>query len=211
MRQTCWRLCNASFHLLSPYVTFRPEPYSLSNFQNLTCHPTISKGIQAVRVGLDFYESLLAVNMQKFAYNTARLRHIIFNMQKEAELAPEELKESVRAALEKFNAIHFSWKSFTEIEAQYSSPIPRSADFHSHVLLLQRAQIEYHQCYLEQRMLIDTGTFVQAVAAAFSRMLTARFLELSDRHTRSFERIRTFFVPSQNMYMLFRNIVQPMS
>jgi hypothetical protein len=72
LRLTCRRFCSTSSDLLLRFVRVELNPSSLSQFEEISRHPTISKGVRCVRVVLPLYNATLAQDISTFAQHNAQ-------------------------------------------------------------------------------------------------------------------------------------------
>jgi hypothetical protein len=209
LRQTCRRFCETSSHLLLRYIKVHIRQPSIAHLEEVSRHPTISKGIRAIQVILCFYDSVLASNLRAFAtYQVSRLRSSIESW----ELAIEHLsdidqtpKEVYQTAIAKALSIARSWE-----DAAIHGIWDDCAD---HVIL-RRAQERYKQYYEDQKILLQ-GSFVQAIASAMARMPTATWLETYDYDYRKprEETFKTIIFPTDIMEheLLLEKLIAPMA
>jgi hypothetical protein len=72
LRLTCRRFCSTSSDLLLRFVRVELNPSSLSQFEEISRHPTISNGVRCVRVVLPLYNATLAQDISTFAQHNAQ-------------------------------------------------------------------------------------------------------------------------------------------
>jgi len=174
LRLTCRRFCDTSSHLLLRCIKVSMTLTSIAHLEEVSRHPTISKGIRAINVILSYYDSVLATNFGTFAaYQATRLRSRIVSWQYEIDY-PYELSSVPREAYE--NAITRALsiaESFEQVAKDGFCEAP------AHLALLHRAHGRYEQHYDNQRIM-QQETFVQAIALAMARMTKATWLEIYD-------------------------------
>lgn len=148
-------------------------PKSLSRLDLFSQHPTISKGIRTVRVFLDYYDSVLAKDMQAFArYHATHFHNLTQRVDNLAyennilDLPVETLVEAVKKGPEYVNY----WIDF-------SSGIIRSDS--QYLKILHEAHRLYQSNFDTQEKLRN-GEFITAIAAAFERMQMVETLEIRD-------------------------------
>lgn len=192
LRLTCRRFCDNSSHLLMFYVKVDMTPQSISHLNEVSQHPTISKGIRAVQIPLGrHFDANIANDFQDFAhYQASRLREHVegWEMNIARPLGFDKTPKDVyERAVEQASTIAASW----EDAAQFGV----DEDCSEHVLL-KIAQKEYQRCY-ESQVLLQRGAFGQAVATAMKRMPTATWLDLTDEdlYSRGPERMLSNFFP----------------
>ncbi|KAH8591413.1 hypothetical protein B0O99DRAFT_632611 [Bisporella sp. PMI_857] len=66
IRLACRRFCDTSSHLLLCIAKVELRCSSLSRFEAISRHPIVSKGIQAVRIYLGYYDEILATDFRSF-------------------------------------------------------------------------------------------------------------------------------------------------
>ena len=182
LRLTCWPFCNASSHLLVPLVKVELNPASVAHLDTISQHPTISKGVRAVRVVLDYYDYELANDLAHFAHFSA------YNLRRHTDLseyrALDDTNEPAASDLEiirKARELENVWASFasdTVDEANLNANV-------SALNLLRRAHEEYRSRTAEQTQVYENGAFVRSVAVAMGRMPLATRLQFREFEFRS--------------------------
>ncbi|CAJ2505595.1 Uu.00g129890.m01.CDS01 [Anthostomella pinea] len=171
VRLTCRRFRDTSSHLLIRFVPVEMTPVSLERLEQISRHPTISKGVLAVRVILHFYDEPLAHDFRLF-----------INYQGSTSRGDKPGTEDLGANTERELAIaigtgatmHELWQSL------WDDPSEGTELGHQALCLLQRAYHIYQERYEAQQKLCQDGGFPQAVATAMARMPTAVGLEMRD-------------------------------
>lgn len=177
LRLTCWRFCNTSSHLLLPFVRVELKQASVEHLNTVSRHPTISKGVRAVRVVLDYYDYELANDFAHFAeYSAANLGdHADFLECMDSEEFEDRVgnnMETIRKTRQLENSC-LSFASGAVDDATFGANP-------SHRKLLQRAHEEYRSRATDQKQVCESGAFVRIVTAAIGRMPRARRLELRE-------------------------------
>ena len=177
LRLTCWRFCNASSHLLLPLVRVELNTASVAHLDTISKHPTISKGVRAVRVVLDYYDYELANNIWLFAeYSADNLgRRTDFSERLALRKTPGSL-ESDLEPIRKARELENSWTSFA---SDTVGDATLTANLRG-LQLLQRAHEEYQSRAADQKKLLGNQDFVRSVATAISRMPLATRLEFAE-------------------------------
>lgn len=190
IRLTCRRFCNTSSHLLLRYVDVAMSPSSLTHLEEVACHPLLSKGIQAVRVHLDYFSATLATNIIHFTAlavehleHTLAVHRFVFEREGDEHLFGVS-REALGPAIEKAELILEAWEDFSQIIARDSGggqdilegAIARSRE----VAGLVSAHEIYRQKYLAQESVLNAGTFTRAIVTAMSRMPTAKRFFVGD-------------------------------
>ncbi|CAO1601533.1 hypothetical protein XANCAGTX0491_005188 [Xanthoria calcicola] len=214
LRLTCRRFCNTSSHLLLPFVRVELNQASVEHLNTLSRHPTISKGVRAVRLVLDYYDYELANDFALFAeYFAAKMAdHAQFLefMDREEFKDHEIFKDrdgNSKKIIQKTRQLENFCSSFASgavDEADYGANP-------SHRNLLQRAHEAYRSCVTDQKQVCENGAFFRTVAAAINRMPRARRLELREQDGESARRKSWApFRAGDDLYFLFW-VVRPMS
>lgn len=148
-------------------------PKSLSRFDLFSRHPTISKGIRTIRVFLDYYDSVLAKDIQAFSsYHARHFRHLTRRISHQIyennrwRMPLEVLDEAVKEGLVYFR----EWTDFSNGCVHQETP---------YLTVLREAHKKYQANFVIQEKLRD-GDFITAVAAGFGRMPMAGTLEVRD-------------------------------
>ena len=181
LRLTCRRFCSTSSDLLLRFVRVELTPSSLSQFEEISRHPTISKGVRCVRVVLPLYNATLAQDISTFAqHNAQELRDLTETMELllphavhavDLHFPTEKVAEELRNA---WNIVDI-WESY----AINPKDLVRETDL-IYCGVLQEAHERYRQHFQEQVILRKDAYFIKAVAAAIARMPTVDALEICD-------------------------------
>ncbi|KUJ15429.1 uncharacterized protein LY89DRAFT_112632 [Mollisia scopiformis] len=226
VRLTCKRFCNASSHLLVHFLRLHIEPGSLSHLKDVSSHTLICKRIEYVHLTLRFYAADMARDIYMFArYHLKHLRELtddwerFFSSDYEGDL---ERKALISKAVMHVRNILKSWEMFldgspedlvdsrTDFTARLHDGIANESS--GHLLILRKAHGLYKHRFGEQQRLLKKNNFVEAVAAAFSRMPKARRLELHDREDRWKVRNAPHWIEgATNHSVLVHYMVYPMS
>lgn len=175
LRLTCRRFCATSSHLLMFYVKVDLTPKSLAHLDRVSQHPTISKGIRAVKISLGrHFDSEISHDIRAFAsYQGSKLRRKIALWEasiRDTLFREEELTEVFYHAIGRAIPIAESFEEAAQNGLDENRP--------EHVLLRQ-AQECYRQHYKYQ-LLLQRGAFAQAIVSAMLRMPTAIWLSIDD-------------------------------
>ncbi|CAJ2513894.1 Uu.00g020130.m01.CDS01 [Anthostomella pinea] len=173
LRLACRRFRATSSHLLLRWLHVSMTRDSIAHLNEVASHPTISKGIRAIQVSLQFYDSVLACDTNAFAaYQASRLRNSIRSWESMIGFSYSGVDDAMNvAAIAKALSIAASWE-----DAAINGICADCAD---HVLL-RRAQARYKQCYEDQKHL--RRTFTRSIASAMARMPTATWLDIHDQN-----------------------------
>ncbi|RWA12605.1 hypothetical protein EKO27_g2491 [Xylaria grammica] len=193
-RLTCRRFCATSSHLLIGYVNLDLQTASLSRLQDISQHPTISKGIRGVTIHILPYSSELAESLQTFASVWAgqlgRYAGIIRSWQNNPDEPPpsntgdssSEPHTGRPTTLDKLSLVQRAWEEF----ANNTDGVPES---NACVEVLRTYYPEYQRRYKDQQHLLESGFFVEATAIALAQMPLAQELLFKDIQYPSFDDI----------------------
>lgn len=177
LRLTCRRFCATSSHLLMLYVQVDMSPKSLARLDEVSRHPTISKGIRRVEICLGrHFDADIAYDLRAFArYQGARLRREIGWMEIRVQgpsfpLDPLENPAKLVQSIARAILVAESFEAADQTGLNENCP--------EHVLL-REAHDSYRQQY-EAQLLLQRGPFAQAVVSAMKRMPTAKWLSIKD-------------------------------
>lgn len=179
LRLTCRHFCATSSHLLMFYVNVGMNSQSLAHLDEVSRHPTISKGIRAIKICLGrHFNSNISNDIQAFAhYQATKLRNHIcnwrFSVQQRYTLG--ESSDVLKRAIDRGTILA---DSFDEVARHGLNEIRPE-----HVLL-RMAQEGYRQHY-ESQLLLQHGPFAQAIVSAMMRMPTATGLSIQDEDIRA--------------------------
>jgi len=209
LRLTCRRFCSTSSHLLVHFLRVEMDSSSLSCLEEISCHPTIAKGVAAVRVILSFYDSVMADDIWAFAdYSMEKLRETtefferIVSVDYETKVlhAPEE---TVLETIDKFKAVLESWEAFID----GTPDDPANVEDLSYRMVIRKAHEEYRRRFAEQQRMREDGTFLQTVAAVMARMPRATRLEVRDNESACYGKRPYFFEQAKDNEALGRGLV----
>lgn len=175
LRLTCRRFCHTSSHLLMNSIRIGMTPQSVAYLDEVSRHPTISKGIRTIRLALGcYFDAGIACDIQAFAqYHLVRLQDEIQIWESIVlRISNTSKKEFYERTIEKAIAIAASWEDAARNGIDENCP--------EHVLL-KSSQETYKQGY-ESQLLLQRGAFGQAVASAMKRMPTATRLDIADEY-----------------------------
>lgn len=178
IRLTCRRFCSTSSHLLLDCLDVCLTSASLARAQEISCHPTISKGIRALHISLQSNRHL--GNISRFTslaieYLQRKIGLVLMNPQKALENGNfVSWAEFEPILMERQRLLH-SWFQYRETR-KYSTR-QQSLD----VEILHRCYEKYRMEYEWQRRTIQDGTFAQAIAAAVGRIPRATTLLFTDK------------------------------
>lgn len=203
LRLTCRQFRDTSSHLLLRYVKVDLTPASLARLEEISRHPTISKGVIAVCVVLEFYSTTLAEDIQRFArYHEIQLtRDVdIWNHFVDGPAAGQISREHIRKA----RAIIESWSDVAWNGVDED-------DDREGTMILRRAHEQYRSFCADQ-VTLRGGSFSRAVASAMERLPVATWINIddSDRFTRDPTRYSNKGIAAiDNLGILEQNLAQP--
>ncbi|KAK4152179.1 hypothetical protein C8A00DRAFT_35148 [Chaetomidium leptoderma] len=185
-RLTCRRFCSVSSHMLIRLVRVDLRASSLSRLEEISRHPTISKGVRAVLVVLQSYNQMLSTHIENFVrYHVGKLeeRVDLFERARLWEVA-EMSEESGLAVAGKAGAVLASWRRLASPGGTNDAPGGTNDDEEDNVnrALLEATYEDYQRLYKEQESMRGrgAGTFAQVVGSSMARMPCARKLEFRD-------------------------------
>lgn len=189
IRLTCRRFCNTSSHLLLRHVDVTMRPSSLAHLEEVARHPLLSKGIQAIRVHLNYFSADLATDI--FYFTTLAMtdleRTIRFNracFQRGSDEKPFNIPhEKLGLAIDKAELILEKWSEFLNVlhDSDGDPDIIKEEIAKSReVAGLASAHEIYREQYIAQEDLLKDGAFVQAIVTAMSKIPTAKRLFVGD-------------------------------
>ncbi|CAN8105423.1 unnamed protein product [Discula destructiva] len=198
VRLTCRRFCATSSHLLLRRVFITLDSASLAHLDELSRHPTLSKGIQAVCVHMCHLTATLAANELEFVDFLATEMRDQVGLHRDHLLelyGPAVLQESARPemdstdlerlyAIEKGRQVHNAWRDYAILLAENtvrgSDDIEGTAEKIAAVSSLRVGHQVYMQRVSEQQRLLESGALLRCVAEAMARMPTAVRLSMTD-------------------------------
>jgi hypothetical protein len=186
IRLTCRRFCNTSSHLLLRHIDVTMSPSSLAHLEEVACHPLLSKGIQAVRVHLNYFSGDIAMSIHFFG--VLAIEHLEetldFHRRYHQDLGEPILgipREKLGPAIEKAELISEKWSDFLQVFRDSDTDIIKEEIAKSkEVAGLASAHEIYREKYLAQESLLKEDTFVRAIVTAMSKMPTAKRLFVGD-------------------------------
>ena len=204
IRLTCRRFCNTSSHLLLHHIDVAMSPSSLAHLEEVACHPLLSKGIQAVRVHLNYFSVDIATNILFFGMLAMEHLEETLDFHRFHQHGLDETifgipREKLRPAIEKAELISQEWSDFLDVlRDSDGNPdiIEEEIAKSKEVAGLASAHEIYREKYLAQESLLKEDTFVRAVVTAMSKMPTAKRLFVGDSfrdfHNGRFDYVKPF-------------------
>lgn len=169
LRLSSKRLNKTSSHLLINTLRVSPNAKSLERLDQVSRHPTISRGVRRLIVSVDVYSPELARDVQGFTTYCMR------------ELA--EFIRLPRAHIATGGAqaigIYRSWRCFLEsFQDPYNGTSHLNED---HISALHNGWLRYQDLYDQQQMVLRNRRFSDGIASAISRMAFLNDLVIRDR------------------------------
>lgn len=97
IRLTCRSFCEAGSRFLLPVVDISLTRSSVQRLEQISNHPTISKGVRVVRIHTDAYSTLLVNDWHQFCFAIyTRLRSLSDRLKVEAEKARRQVADDCR-------------------------------------------------------------------------------------------------------------------
>lgn len=167
LRLSSKRLNKTSSHLLISTLRVSPNLTSLERLDEISRHPTISRGVRRLIVSVDVYSPELARDVQGFTAYCMR------------ELAEFVSLPTAHTATREAREIYRSWRCFLE-----SSRDPYNGTSHlnvDHISALHNGWLRYQDLYDQQQMVLRNWRFSDGIASAISRMALLNDLVIRDR------------------------------
>lgn len=218
LRLTCHRFCRMSGHLLLYFLDVQMNAASLAHLDQVSRHPTISKGIRALRIRTEYYSAAIAKSLGLF-FSLASEN--LDRQLQEAEMSFEmfgtcglnDNEVQVKLALEEGRRVTESWIELAGHFENGTLPPEHAIDNPEHesgVVAIRRAHAKYSELYYEQEMVLRNGTFTQTIADAMARMPTAVRLCVMDRELARDDELSQFIdlIDDSDAY-LQQQIVRP--
>ena len=206
-RQVCRRFCSVSSQLLVRQVRVGFDELSLARLDEISRHPTISKGVRAVRVVLHLYNSSFAPLDSFLSFHADEVEDYvdIFEQGKLWELSkiPEQTASEMAGD---GRAVASILRRLASASIDDGGSAVGDEEHRERLCAVHR---EYLNRLEEQASLMETGRFAQAVGAAIARMHGARKLEFYDSDFQSMED-RRLLLPGRDVWgQLCRNMLHP--
>jgi len=209
-RSTCRRFYEVSSHLLIRHIDVKFTQSSISFLEEVSRHPTISKGVQDVHVYLLFFSRELSQSFTKFVAYYAQELH------EHLDISGQGGKRVVDGSYQA-RGVRSSWTRILHSILHPKPPKParqpdpededdeegdsdylgQHAEDAAHKALLERAHREYQRLYAEQEAIRQSGKLVQVLAAAMARMPHAINLDISDVVTQYLTRQKLWDFPTR--------------
>lgn len=221
VRLTCRPLCDAISHLLLRRVTISISTSSLEHLEEVTRHPTVSKGIGLFKLDPAHYRAAVAEDPQRYwtmchdrVQPEAKSYEETYEREKEEEREKQEEheKEEEREGNTVEDTVMHSRRLLSALEVLRRGDDPGDGEGppDAATLALRRAHDRYRQLFREQREALQGGRFVQAVAAAVARChpsVTLEVVEHAHRPLNNFHRWEDI-APNEDLLVDFLSPVQ---
>lgn len=207
LRLTCRRFCEASSHLLMRFLRVEMSEASLEHFDEVSRHPTISKGIRTVRVVVHFYTQKLSEDAWTFnAHSMDEIRSTTEFMKR---AAPNNLfnksEKDIMAAVEKMGKV---LDALLDLLGEKPDDSISKENFKFRILF-RKAHKEYIARFNMQQKLRQNGKFVKSIASAVGRMPFARHLEVRDFDHQAARQSPSYVQQANNNEALLRRLLMP--
>lgn len=207
-RLVCRRFCNVSSQLLIRLVRVSFNEPSLARLEEISRHPTIAKGVRAVRVVLHFYNFSFTDLDWFISYHADEVEHQVnmFDHAKLWELSniPEQTASEMVA---KGRAVASTLRRLASTDPANDGGY--FEDDEHHRVPLNDIHRQYLLLFEKQESLIKSGRFSRAVGSAITKMSGARKLDFGDADFESLEE-RALMIPGGDVWgALYRLMLQP--
>ncbi|KAM7196946.1 hypothetical protein V8F33_005828 [Rhypophila sp. PSN 637] len=171
-RLVCRRFCDLSSQFLVRLIRVTPDVESRSRLEEISRHPTISKGVTDIWLALNFHSP----NLDDFQRFTSYLLDVVDAHSSRDNRWPSfsSFKENLRRVL--------PLTAMVENTAQAAKRLRRSED--PFMERLKQVFAKYQNIlHTEKFLMLGSGRFVPRVAQAIARMPRARNLTINDGET----------------------------
>lgn len=178
LRLTCRRFCTTSSHLLMFYVKVNLTSESLALLDKVSRHPTISKGIRAIKICLGrHFDADFSRELPAFAqHHATKLRNSI-NPWRMSIRHGFSRERTTREVLQ--NAIDRGTRIAKLCDEAAQHGLDETCPEHVSLGMAQ----EYYRQNCESQIILQRGPFAQAIVSAMARMPTATWLSIQDEDT----------------------------
>ncbi|RYP53946.1 hypothetical protein DL768_001168 [Monosporascus sp. mg162] len=209
-RLVCRRFCNVSSQLLVRLVRVKFNEPSLARLEEISRHPTIAKGVRAVRVVLHFHNFSFTDLDSFISYQAGEVEDQVnlFDRARLWELSniPEETASEMIA---NGRAVVSTLRRLASADPDDDGGYVK--DDENYRARLDGIHREYLILLKKQESLIKSGRFSQVVGSAIARMPGARKLDFVDADFESLKEQR-LMIPGGDVWgALYRLMLQPMT
>jgi hypothetical protein len=197
LRLVCRRVCSISSQLLVRVIHLDVHQESLERLEEISRHPTISKGVQAVKVVLHLYNSSFT-DIEHFISYYAQGAESQIDMYEDVKMwefgSPSISKEAASEMIARGREVAATLRRLLSGE--------RSEEVDHYRVRVGEIHQRYRMLLQRQDSLIQSETFYRAVGSAIARMPCARALLFDDFHDRQYHGInpRALMVPGTDIW-----------
>lgn len=178
IRLTRRRLCSTSSHLLLDCLNIHLTASSLARAKEISCHPTISKGIRVLHISLRFTSHLSRASK----FRSLAIRYLQQNLTMVTMCHQKALKKGNAASFPEFQSALSERQRLLSSWSQYKEePENLTHQQGLDVEVLHRGYKMYQTAYEWQKRAIQDGTFAQAIAVAVAQMPRASKLLFTNK------------------------------
>lgn len=193
LRLTCRRLCDTSSHLLLHRLDVALTSSSLEHLGEVSCHPSISKGIRSLQIFAGLYHPIPASDLRSFITEVLGIMRRSYQSDLDylryysEEFEPGlDLETSNRPSPEDHKKLCEIVNNIGKCEEITRSCInflraeTNQLDEDQNIAILREAYKEYERLFNNQIAFLKNGIFVTTVAQAVARMPTVAGLSITD-------------------------------
>lgn len=203
IRLTCREFCDIGSRFLLPLVDISFTPSSIQRLENVSNHPTISKGVRVVQFYTGTYSSVLSNDHERFCREVVlrlgiwrsefRFEKLIVRI--EVEKAFRMIGIPPKPKFLKINGLQIALAEAEDIMEildqhlrQGGHPVVPHDRFQAKISkAIAQAHDEYQQKYLEQQSLIEDCHLHAKIHAAICKMPSVNRLCLTDSSSRAWD------------------------
>ncbi|KAJ3483463.1 hypothetical protein NLG97_g7302 [Lecanicillium saksenae] len=203
-RLVCKQFCDIVSPFLVRFVRVSLTESSLKRLDQISHHPTISKGVHTVRIALEFYNASL-VNFEAFTSYlvtelTAAIHHFRSKMMSTKDCGGHTEDDASQAIAE---AVIASWDLGSCVDGKDGKDDAAKA-----AQLRLRGVHQQFQCLFESQTLLMQGdNFSRTFGSAIARMPCARNIEFQDGDSTSHTRCWGLIRPGRDIWDGLRDMV----
>lgn len=202
IRLTCRAFCDVGSRFLLPLVDISFTPSSIHRLEEISNHPTISKGVRIIRIYAGTYGPALD-NLDQFCSRTLfRLRTLRLEFQYEASRVEREVEEAFRMIGVppnpkdlKINGLQVALAEAQDVmqtlrlqRCQHASSVILHNRFETKISkAIAQAHEEYQRKCLEQKSLIEDCHVHSNIQAAIRKMLSVQRLCITNSSVRRWD------------------------
>ncbi|KAH8743443.1 hypothetical protein F5883DRAFT_592959 [Diaporthe sp. PMI_573] len=197
LRLTCRRFSDASSHLLLHHLDVAITTSALEHLERVSQHPTISKGVETLKIHAAFYNPAPARSLQEFTRQFVGTlhgdqhkdsheicRHMDpFNFMYHTESSSWFKDQCLTLASNLINKLRSRTEILSSCDKYLESEVMQPDEDQNMAILCQIYR-QYSHLISEQKALLEHGTFVKRVTEAVARMPTVTGLSITDEDFR---------------------------